>query len=86
MLRGDAEPPFEQAIAALRDNGEPFWVATALLEEAEYLAAQGRAEETASQVRRRARSSSACGRAGARAARRARRGRGVGARVGRRAA
>ena len=30
---------------SLRDTGEPFWVATALLEQAEWLAARGRDEE-----------------------------------------
>ena len=48
VLRGDPEPPFESAVAALRDVGEPFWVATALLEQAEHLAANGRGDETAS--------------------------------------
>src|SRR6185312_6796721 len=31
-LRGEDEPPFEQAVSALRTVGEPFWVANALLE------------------------------------------------------
>ena len=46
VLRGNPEPPFESAVAALRDIGEPFWVATALLEQAEHLAANGRGDET----------------------------------------
>jgi len=44
-LRGEDEPPFEQAVSALRTIGAPFWVATALLEQAEWLAAHGRATE-----------------------------------------
>jgi hypothetical protein len=46
-LGSSAEPGFEVAVAALRDAGEPFWVATALLEHAEWLAAHGRGAETA---------------------------------------
>jgi len=45
VLRGEDEPRFDEAVAALRDVGEPFWVATALLEQAEWLAADGRSEE-----------------------------------------
>jgi len=45
VLRGEDEPRFDEAVAALRDVGEPFWVATALLEQAEWLAARGRGEE-----------------------------------------
>jgi predicted ATPase/class 3 adenylate cyclase len=45
-LRGEEEPNFEAAVVALREIAEPFWVATALLEQAEWLAARGRPEET----------------------------------------
>jgi class 3 adenylate cyclase/predicted ATPase len=45
VLRGDPEPPFELAVAAFRRTGEPYWVATALLEQAEWLADHGRADE-----------------------------------------
>ncbi len=44
-LRGDDEPPFPAAVAALREEGEPFWVACALLEQAEWLAEQGHSDE-----------------------------------------
>ena len=44
-LRGEGEPCFEDAVGALRNVGEPFWIATALLEQAEWLAAHGRSEE-----------------------------------------
>ena len=46
-LRGEDEPPFEAAVTALQDVDEPFWVATALLEQAEWLAAHGRVDGTA---------------------------------------
>jgi len=46
-LREEAEPHFDAAVAALRAVGEPFWVATALLEQAEWLAGHGRADEIA---------------------------------------
>ena len=46
-LRSEAAPDFEAAVVTLRDVGEPFWVATALLEHAEWLAAGSRGEETA---------------------------------------
>jgi len=44
-LRGDDDPPFMSAVAALRAIDEPVWIATALLEQAEWLAARGRTEE-----------------------------------------
>ena len=47
-LRSEPEPGFEAATAALRGVDEPFWVATALLEHAEWLTAHGRGEEAAS--------------------------------------
>ena len=46
-LRGEGEPGFEEAVAALRGVGEPYWVATALLEQAEWLADHGRSDEIA---------------------------------------
>ena len=46
-LRDEAEPHFEDAVTALRDVGEPFWVATALLEQAEWLAGHDHGEEIA---------------------------------------
>ena len=46
-LRGEAEPPFAQAVSALREVEEPFWVATALLEQAEWHAAQPGSPEIA---------------------------------------
>jgi predicted ATPase len=44
-LRGEAEPPFAAAVAALREVGEPFWVANALVEQGEWLAGEGRTHE-----------------------------------------
>jgi hypothetical protein len=44
-LRGEAEPPFEAAVTALRRTGEPFLVAAAQLEQAEWLADHDRADE-----------------------------------------
>ena len=44
-LREEAEPRFDDAVTALRNVEEPFWVATALLEQAEWLAAHGRGDE-----------------------------------------
>jgi tetratricopeptide (TPR) repeat protein len=44
-LRGDAEPPFEAAVTALRRTGEPYLVAAAQLEQAEWLADHDRADE-----------------------------------------
>ncbi len=44
-LRGEVEPQFHEAVTALREVGEPYWVATALLEQAEWLAANGRGGE-----------------------------------------
>ena len=49
-LRGEGEPCFEVAVEALRSVGEPFWVATALLEQAEWLASHGRGSETAPMI------------------------------------
>ncbi|RDI73452.1 Adenylate/Guanylate cyclase catalytic domain-containing protein [Gaiella occulta] len=46
-LREEDEPPYEAAVIALREIEEPFWVASALLEQAEWLAAQGRMDEAA---------------------------------------
>jgi class 3 adenylate cyclase/tetratricopeptide (TPR) repeat protein len=40
------EPAFDSAIAMLRENGERFWLAVTLLEQAEWLAGQGRDEES----------------------------------------
>ncbi len=50
-LRGDASPPFEVAVDALRTVDEPYWVAVALLEQAEWLATQSRTEDVAPPVR-----------------------------------
>jgi len=49
-LRGDDEPPFAEAVHALREIAEPFWIAIALLEQAEWLAARGRGDEIESLV------------------------------------
>ncbi|MGI8974585.1 MAG: ATP-binding protein [Gaiella sp.] len=46
-LRGEEAPGFEEAVVALRGVGEPYWTATALLEQAEWLAEGGRADELA---------------------------------------
>jgi tetratricopeptide (TPR) repeat protein len=46
-LRSAPTPGFRAGVTALRDAGEPFWVATALLEEAEWLAAHGRGDAIA---------------------------------------
>ncbi len=46
-LRGDAEPGWDEAIAALRGLGEPYWIAIALLERAEWLAEHDRPTELA---------------------------------------
>ena len=46
-LRAEAEPPFEAAVTALREIEEPYWLATALLEHAEWLVANERAGEVA---------------------------------------
>ncbi len=46
-LRGEADPPFDAAVTALREAGEPFWVANALLEQAEWLAGHDGADEIA---------------------------------------
>ena len=45
VLRNEDEPPFGAAVASLRQVEEPFWIATAQLEQAEWLAAHGRADE-----------------------------------------
>jgi hypothetical protein len=45
VLRDDPEPPFEPAVADLRRIGDPYRLATALLEQAEWLADHGRADE-----------------------------------------
>jgi hypothetical protein len=47
VLRQEDEPPFEAAVTALRAIEDPFWVATALLEHAEWLADRGRIGEIA---------------------------------------
>jgi class 3 adenylate cyclase/tetratricopeptide (TPR) repeat protein len=47
VLSGDDQPPFAEALTALRQIEEPFWVATALLEQAEWLSSCGRADEIA---------------------------------------
>ena len=44
-LRGEDAPRFAEAVAALRQGEEPFWIAIALLEQAEWLSAHGRADE-----------------------------------------
>ena len=44
-LRGEGEPCFEDAVTGLRGVGEAFWVATALLEQAEWLSAHGLRDE-----------------------------------------
>ncbi len=46
-LRQEPEPAFESAVSAFRVNGEPYWIATAQLEQAEWLAAHGRGAEAA---------------------------------------
>jgi hypothetical protein len=46
-LRGEDDPPFEAAVAALRAIDEPFWIASALLEQAEHLVEHGRFDEIA---------------------------------------
>jgi tetratricopeptide (TPR) repeat protein len=48
VLRDELEPAFGSAIAELRRIGDPYWVATALLERAEWLADHGRVAETES--------------------------------------
>ena len=45
MLRGEDEPPYQEAVAAFREIEDPFWVACALLEQAEHLVARGRGGE-----------------------------------------
>ncbi len=45
ILRGDPLPPFDDAEDRLRALGDPYWVATALCERAEWLAERGRADE-----------------------------------------
>jgi hypothetical protein len=45
VLRGGLEPPFDRSVAAFRRTGEPYWVATTLLEQAEWLADQGWSDE-----------------------------------------
>jgi class 3 adenylate cyclase/tetratricopeptide (TPR) repeat protein len=47
VLRQDDEPPFEAAVTALRVSDDPFWVAIALLEHAEWLADRGQTDEIA---------------------------------------
>ena len=47
VLRNEDEPPFGAAVASLRQVEEPFWIATAQLEQAEWLAAHGRADRSA---------------------------------------
>jgi class 3 adenylate cyclase/tetratricopeptide (TPR) repeat protein len=47
VLRGDDEPPFAEAVTALRQIEEPFWIATALLEQAEWLSEHGHMDEAA---------------------------------------
>jgi class 3 adenylate cyclase/predicted ATPase len=43
-LEGASEPRWDEAVAALR-GGEPYWLGTALLEQAEWLLEHGRVEE-----------------------------------------
>ncbi|MFN2471995.1 MAG: AAA family ATPase [Gaiellaceae bacterium] len=50
VLRDDPEPAFEDAVADLRRIGDPYWLGTALLEQAEWLADRGRADEIESLV------------------------------------
>ena len=50
-LTDEAEPPYERAVAALRAIEDPFWVAVALLEQAEWLATQDRLDEAAPPAR-----------------------------------
>ena len=45
VLQQEDEPPFDAAVTALRGIEDPFWIATALLEHAEWLAAHGNADE-----------------------------------------
>ena len=47
VLRHDPEPPFAAAVAVLRDTDEPYWTGTVLLEQAEWLADNGRVDEAA---------------------------------------
>jgi tetratricopeptide (TPR) repeat protein len=47
LLRQEDEPPFEAAVDALGAIPDAYWHATALLEQAEWLAAQDRAAEAA---------------------------------------
>ena len=49
-MRADDEPPFEAAVAALREIEEPYWIATALLEHAEWLVTHDRASVAAPMV------------------------------------
>jgi hypothetical protein len=46
-LRGDDEPPFARAVAIHRENGERFWLAATLLEQAEWLLERARPDEAA---------------------------------------
>ena len=46
-LRGDPDPRWDDAISSLRALGEPHWLATGLLEQAEWLVDQGRSDEAA---------------------------------------
>ena len=46
-LRDTAEPDFGDAVEALRRDDQPFWLATALLEQAEWLSSHGRGDEIA---------------------------------------
>ena len=46
-MRGSTEPGFDSAVAALDAAGDVFWVATARVDQAEWLIASGRPEEAA---------------------------------------
>jgi predicted ATPase len=47
VLEAEPAPRFAEAVDAMRGIAEPYWVATALLEQAEWLVGVGRSEEAA---------------------------------------
>jgi hypothetical protein len=47
ILDGDPAPEFTATVDAMRQIGEPYWLATALLEHAEWLTASDRPDEAA---------------------------------------
>ncbi|MGL6280176.1 MAG: ATP-binding protein, partial [Gaiella sp.] len=42
VLRGGPDPAFHEAVAACRAHGDPYWLAVALLDQADWLVASGR--------------------------------------------